>query len=187
MKKMWVIVILASMLVGLLAFHRPPASYSNVNQSRFIISPADGVVKFISEVDLPTQQGLRKYKVIHIFIGVQNVHTQVYPSSGLVLKAEYYPTRTFEDARGNTSENEHLDTYLDNGIVIKQIAGKLARRIVAYHPVGSVVAQGEQLGKITLGSGCELFLPDDQFELAGDLVPGSRVYVGKTVLGGKRL
>lgn len=171
-------------LLLLLYFYRPPPSYSYPLYSTDLVSPADGIVKSIKDVEI-TDLGSdsKQYKVIHIFIGVQNVHTQVYPSNGLIIKAEYSPTKIFNDARGDTSQNERLDTYLDNGIIIRQIAGKIARRIEAYNPVGSIVRQGQQLGRITLGSGCEIFLPNDRFRVSEDIKTGSRVKVGHTIIG----
>lgn len=178
------LIIVIVFLLLLLYFYRPPPSYSYPIYSTDLISPADGVVKSIRDVEI-TDLGAdnKKYKVIHIFIGVQNVHTQVYPSNGLLIKAEYSPTRVFKDARGDTDSNERLDTYLDNGIIIRQIAGKIARRIEAFNPVGSIVRQGQQLGRITLGSGCEIFLPNDRFRVSDNIKVGSTVKVGHTIIG----
>lgn len=191
-------------LLLLLYFYRPPPSYSYPIYSTDLVSPADGIIKSIKDVEImdlgveskksfrlkgrsPYQSKSfeRKYKVIHIFIGVQNVHTQVYPSNGLIIKAEYSPTGIFKDARGDSSQNERLDTYLNNGIIIRQIAGKIARRIEAYNPVGTIVKQGQQLGRITLGSGCQVFLPNDRFRISEDIKTGSRVKVGHTIIGQK--
>ena len=189
-------------LLLLLYFYRPPPDYSYPLYSTDLISPADGIVKSIRDVEImdsgiETKKSFRlkerspyqsksferKYKVIHIFIGIQDVHTQIYPSNGLIIKAEYFPTKIFKDARGNTDSNEHLDTYLDNGIIIRQIAGKIARRIEAYNPVGTSVKQGQQLGRITLGSGCEIFLPKDRFRISENIKTGSGVKVGHTIIG----
>ena len=179
--------IIVFLLLLLLYFYRPPPSYSYPVYSTDLISPADGVVKSIKDIEI-TNMGLkRKYKVIHIFIGIQNIHTQVYPSNGLIIKAEYSPTKIFKDARGDTSQNERLDTYLDNGIIIQQIAGKFARRIEAYNPVGSIVKQGQQLGRITLGSGCQVFLPNDRFRISDNIKVGSIVKVGHTIISNQRI
>lgn len=175
----------------MLLFNRRPASLSRhvaaASGNKAVVSPADGVVKSVQEVT--TTPNGKKYTVVHIFIGIQDVHTQVYPVNGLILKAEYFPTRVFNDARKDTvTENEHLDTHLlvsdgDDEIIVRQIAGKVARRIEAYHPVGTEVVQGQSLGRITLGSGCELYLPKEKF---GVLVKeGDRVKVGSTILARK--
>ena len=177
-----VLAVVAIVLGFLGFFYRPPSSYPGRVSGGLVVSPADGVVKSVQELELLTREGKRKYKVVHIFIGLGDVHTQVYPLDGVILKAEYYPTSVFKNARGDTDENEHMDTYLHNGIVVKQIAGKIARRIETFHPVGSVVKQGEHLGKITLGSGCELYLPIDKFKPRDSVKPGVRVRVGETVI-----
>lgn len=170
----------------MLLFNRRPASLSRhitaAPGNKAVVSPADGVIKSVQEVTTPNG---KKYTVTSIFIGIQDIHTQVYPVNGLILKAEYFPTRVFNDARKDTAtENEHLDTHLLVGggdeIIVRQIAGKVARRIEAYHPVGTEVVQGQSLGRITLGSGCELYLPKEKF---GVLVKeGNKVKVGSTVL-----
>lgn len=159
-------------------FNRPPPNYPPQNGS-VVVSPAEGTVKFIRNTLIDG----KPYHVIHIFISIRDIHTQVYPVNGLILRSEYFPTRVFKDARGNTAENEHLDTYLATSagpILIKQIAGKVARRIEAFHPVGTEVKQGQHLGRITLGSGCELYLPADKFTVI--VKEGSTVKVGLSVV-----
>lgn len=172
----------------MLLFNRRPASLSRhvaAPGNKAVVSPADGVVKSVQEVT--TTPNGKTYTVVSIFIGIQDIHTQVYPVNGLILKAEYFPTRVFNDARKDTvTENEHLDTHLLVGggdeIIVRQIAGKVARRIEAYHPVGTEVVQGQSLGRITLGSGCELYLPKEFKVLVKE---GDRVKVGSTILARK--
>ena len=173
----------------LLIFNRGPPRIDYNFSANDIISPADGVIKYIKDVELSSfglkpETTSKKYKMIHIFIGLSNIHTQVYPSDGLILKAEYSPTGVFKDARGDTNQNEKLDTYLNNGIIIRQIAGILARRIEAYDPVGTNVVRGGELGRITLGSGCEIFLPDN-YRISNEIIAGCNFKVGKTIIANK--
>jgi len=171
--------ILILIIIGLLYFNRPPPSISFQFHPNDIVSPADGVIKEIKRNVIISN---KKYNMIHIYIGLHNIHTQVYPSNGTILSAEYYPTGIFKDARTNTDRNEKLDTRLSNGIIIRQIAGILARRIYAFDTVGTYIRRGDSLGKITLGSGCQLYLPTDQFEISNNAIIGANVSVGKTVL-----
>jgi len=164
-------------------FNRLPPKYSGredteekVSPADAVVSPADGTITYIKDV---TIRG-REYTMIHIYIGLTNVHVQVYPTDGLIVGSEYFPTGVFKDARRDTSKNEKMDTYLDNGIIVRQIAGIIARRIYAFDTVGTVVKRGGLLGKITLGSGCELFLPKDIFKV--DVMNRMNVEVGKTIL-----
>jgi len=175
---LFVLLLLISFTSFIIFFNRPPPRIDSKFGLNDVVSPADGTIKYIQNRVIDG----RKYKMIHIYIGLTNIHTQVYPTDGLLTSATYFPTKVFNDARGNTDKNEKLDTYLDNGIIIRQIAGILARRIHAFDPVGTFVKRSEHLGKITLGSGCEVFLPEDLFRLSKDIIPGRDVKVGETTL-----
>jgi phosphatidylserine decarboxylase len=147
-----------------------------------LVSPADGTVTHIEEVDEPDFPAGRALR-ISIFLSIFNVHVNRVPRSGCVKHVRYFPGR-YLDARNPRSavENEQLWIDLDEWatgrpIRVKQISGAIARRIVCWLKPGDVVTAGERLGMIKLGSRTDVLVP------AG---PGVRVEVniGDKVYGG---
>jgi phosphatidylserine decarboxylase len=127
-----------------------------------VISPADGRVVMVSEVDEPAFIHGRALR-ISIFMNVFNVHVNRYPVSGTVKYVHYNPGRFLSAAREKSSlENEQMSVGLDHDgtrILVRQIAGLIARRIVTYSREGETVGQGERMGIIRFGSRVDVFLP----------------------------
>ncbi|HUQ83853.1 MAG TPA: phosphatidylserine decarboxylase family protein [Gemmatimonadaceae bacterium] len=143
-----------------------------------VIAPADGKVVMITEVDEPTFVHGRSIRV-SIFMNVFNVHVNRYPVSGTVKYVHRNPGK-FMNAASETSslENEQTSVGLEaNGrrILVRQIAGLIARRIHTYSREGERVEQGERMGLIRFGSRVDIFVP-----------PGStvRVKVGDMTVAG---
>jgi len=129
---------------------------------RLVISPADGKVVLIKEVD---EQEFLKEKAIRIsiFMNVFNVHVNRYPVSGIVRLVDRRPGRFMNAAADSASmENEQTAIGIESGsnhILVKQIAGLIARRIVTDAKEGDRVQQGERMGLIRFGSRVDVFVP----------------------------
>jgi len=132
--------------------------------ARVVTSPADGKVVLITEVDEPAFIHGRALRV-SIFMNVFNVHVNRYPVSGTVKYVQYNPGKFLNAAVEKSSlENEQRSVGIESGpyrILVRQIAGLIARRIVTYSREGERVEQGERMGLIRFGSRVDVFLPTD--------------------------
>ena len=131
---------------------------------RVVTSPADGKVVLITEVDEPAFIHGRATRV-SIFMNVFNVHVNRYPVSGTVKCVQYNPGKFLNAAVEKSSlENEQRSVGIESGpyrILVRQIAGLIARRIVTYSREGERVEQGERMGLIRFGSRVDVFMPTD--------------------------
>ena len=127
-----------------------------------VISPADGRVVMITEVDEPAFIHGRALR-ISIFMNVLNVHVNRYPASGTARYVHYNKGKFLHAAAEKASlDNEQMSVGIDAGgrrVLVRQIAGVIARRIVNYTREGEAVEQGERMGLIRFGSRVDLFLP----------------------------
>jgi phosphatidylserine decarboxylase len=149
-----------------------------------LLSPADGTVTHVSEVDEPDFPGGRAFR-ISIFLSVFNVHVNRTPRSGRVTRVQYFPGG-FLDARHPECgvRNEQLWIDLEEAgrpMRVKQVAGAIARRIVCWLKPGDEVKAGERLGMIKFGSRTDLLLPADT-ALDVRVKVGDKVHGGSTVL-----
>jgi phosphatidylserine decarboxylase len=127
-----------------------------------ILAPADGKVVAIAESEEPAfLKGLAVR--ISIFMNVFDCHVNRYPADGTVEYRHYNPGKFLNAAGDKASlDNEQSSIGLQarrGRVLIRQIAGLIARRIVTDHASGTVVAQGQRLGMIRFGSRVDLFLP----------------------------
>jgi len=144
-----------------------------------VVSPADGrviVIKDIYEPDYLKQD----VKQISIFLSVFNVHVNRSPVEGVVESVRYNPGKFHVASVDKASlDNEQTGMVIANGkrrILVKQIAGLIARRIVCYAKPGNAIKTGERYGLIRFGSRVDIFLPKDA-ELKvklGDRIKGAR-------------
>jgi phosphatidylserine decarboxylase len=143
-----------------------------------VTAPADGRVVMITDVDEPTFLHGRALR-ISIFMNVFNVHVNRYPVSGTVRFVHYNPGKFLNAATDKSSlENEQMSVGIEAGatrVLVRQIAGLVARRIVTYSREGERVDQGERLGIIRFGSRVDLFLPTSATAV---------VEVGQTTMAG---
>ena len=150
---------------------------------RLVISPADGRVVHIREVDEPTFMNGPCVRV-SIFMNVFNVHVNRYPVSGTVRHVSYNKGRFVNAAVEKASlENEQMSVGLESGrhrVLVRQIAGLIARRIVTYSRVGDTVEQAARMGIIRFGSRVDVFLPIGTTVRA---TVGQTTTAGSTVLG----
>ena len=127
-----------------------------------VVSPADGKLILITEVDEATFIRGRAIR-ISIFMNVFNVHVNRYPVDGVVKYVHYNKGKFFNAAAEKSSlENEQMSVGIDTGryrILVRQIAGLIARRIVTYSKVGETVKQGDRMGIIRFGSRVDVFIP----------------------------
>lgn len=144
-----------------------------------VVSPADGRVLEVGEETLEGRPGSR----ISIFLSVFNVHVNRSPVAGRIESAEYRPGKFFAAMKARASaENERNVIRLDSGrgpVVVEQIAGWVARRVLLWKPVGARLARGERLGMIRFGSRVELWLPR---EARVTVKPGDNVRGGADVV-----
>lgn len=145
----------------ILQFFRHPNRTIPYNESH-VICPADGKVVVIEEVE-ETEYFKDKRIQVSVFMSPINVHVNRYPISGIVKLMKYHPGLFLVAWHPKSStENERTTCVVDNGhtaILMRQIAGALAKRIVFYPKEGDSVKQGEELGFIKFGSRVDLFLP----------------------------
>ncbi len=147
---------------------------------RVVIAPADGKVVMVTEVNEPTFLGDSATR-ISIFMNVFNVHVNRYPVSGVVGLVERKAGR-FMNAAGASLENEQTSVGIEAGsarVLVRQIAGLIARRIVTYSSKGEHVRQGDRMGLIRFGSRVDVFLPRGA---ALRVKPGDVTFAGVTVL-----
>jgi len=148
-----------------------------------VVSPADGkviVIKDIYEPDYLKQD----VKQISIFLSVFNVHVNRAPVGGEIELVKYNPGKFHVASVDKASlDNEQTAMIITNGtrkILVKQIAGLIARRIVCYAKPGDSIKKGERYGLIRFGSRVDIFLPKDsdiKVKL-GDRVTGAKDIIG---------
>lgn len=158
----WIAFVLwLALAVWVVAFFRDPER-SGQRGDRLIMAPADGKVVGIIETDEPVFFGGRATR-ISIFMNVFNCHVNRYPTDGLIQYRDYNPGKFGHAAAEKSSlDNEQSSVGLGTPwgkVLIRQIAGLIARRIVTDHEVGMNVRQGERMGMIRFGSRVDLFLP----------------------------
>jgi phosphatidylserine decarboxylase len=156
-------VVMIVVAVWVAYFFRDPER-SGERGDRVVISPADGKVVLITEVDEPAFIHGRAMRV-SIFMNVFSVHVNRYPISGTVKYVQYNPGKFLNAAVEKSSlENEQRSVGIESGpyrILVRQIAGLIARRIVTYSREGERVEQGERMGLIRFGSRVDVFMPTD--------------------------
>ena len=142
-------------------FFRDPERTGDRGAS-LIVSPADGKLIMITEVDEPTFIKGRAIR-ISIFMNVFNVHVNRYPVDGVVKYVHYNKGKFFNAAAEKSSlENEQMSVGIETGrhrVLVRQIAGLIARRIVTYSKAGEAVKQGDRMGIIRFGSRVDVFIP----------------------------
>jgi phosphatidylserine decarboxylase len=148
-----------------------------------VISPADGKVVVVKDIYEPTYLK-QDVKQISIFLSVFNVHVNRSPIEGTVELVRYNPGKFHVASVDKASlDNEQTAMVVVNGkqkILVKQIAGLIARRIVCYAKPGDALKAGERYGLIRFGSRVDIFLPKDADVRVnvGDRVKGARDIIG---------
>ena len=159
---LWLLAFVLTVLALWVAYFFRDPERTGDRGDRLAIAPADGKIVLITEVDEPAFVHGRALRV-SIFMNVFNVHVNRYPVSGTVKYVHYNPGKFLNAAVEKSSlENEQMSVGLESGgyrILVRQIAGLIARRIVTYSREGEHVEQGQRMGIIRFGSRVDLFLP----------------------------
>jgi len=190
------ICLLVSKVIGLISilltiwvyyFFRDPDRIS-IQDDSFLVSPADGLISNISEVDGPAELSLenKKFTKISIFMNVFNCHVNRTPVSANVEEIFYKPGKFLNASLDKSSEENERNYYrlkLKDGdeIVIVQIAGLIARRIVTEVKVNQSIEQGERIGMIRFGSRVDVYF--NNRKLLAKL--GQNVVAGESLLAVK--
>ena len=175
---LWLLAFILTLVALWVAYFFRDPERTGARGDQLIIAPADGKVVMVTEVDEPTFVHGRATRV-SIFMNVFNVHVNRYPASGTVKYVHRSPGKFLNAAAAESSlENEQTSVGLEASgqrILIRQIAGLIARRIHTYSREGERVEQGERMGIIRFGSRVDVFVP-----------PASsvRVKVGQTTVAG---
>lgn len=175
---------------GVFLFFRDPERYQP-DDEKAILSPADGRICLICEVEMPDSFGEmeeyrgKKFWRVSVFMSVFNVHVNRLPTAGTVLKKEYIPGKFFNASLDKASKDNERCNYLvkaDNGQVygVTQIAGLVARRIVPQVEEGQHLERIERFGLIRFGSRLDVYLPEG---VKPEVRIGQIMVAGETILG----
>jgi phosphatidylserine decarboxylase len=179
---LWIVSLcLATLAVGMLAFFRDPER-PGPRRPDLVLSPADGKVVDIRMVEEPSYMK-RESMCVSVFLSLFDVHVNRYPVSGAVDHSTYDAGR-FEPAwrRSASHSNERASTGIkteSDPVLVRQIAGLAAKRIVTYAKLGDRVEQGERMGLIRFGSRVDVFVPRNS---TLNVSVGQRAVGGVTVL-----
>ena len=169
-------------------FFRDPERFP-INDEKYLVSPADGKITQIIETNGPKELGLenKKYTRISVFMDVLCCHVNRVPCSGKVEKIFYKPGKYINatlDKSSEENERNYVKLKNSNGneLIIVQIAGMIARRIVCDAKEGDAINQGDRFGIIRFGSRVDLY-----FENYNLLVrTGQNTVAGETLLAIKK-
>jgi len=163
------------------AFFRDPERTAPPDQN-LIVAPADGTVVDVVESDESLVLKTRTRRV-GIFLSIFDVHTNRAPIDGRVIYRQHREGLCLDARRADCSEkNESMTWAFENSritIVVRQITGAIARRIVAWAEIGDELKKGERFGMIRFGSRTELYLPLNAEVL---VKTGDHVLGGSTVI-----
>ena len=163
----YVILVLTLAAYGFIVFFfRSPSRVIEIDDNNMILAPADGHVCVIEPTEEYEYFNGEKMMQVSIFMSLLSVHANWYPISGKVLYTKHHKGRHIAAyLPKSSSENERATTVIEcnNGkkILVRQVAGALARRIVTYAAPNHDCSINEHLGFIKFGSRVDLFLPMD--------------------------
>ena len=147
-----------------------------------IVSPADGKIIKIKEFEDPKTK--EKLRLVSIFLSVFNVHSNRMPVDGLIKNVDYIKGDFLAAFDHKASEqNERTEIYIEarfGSMVVKQIAGLVARRILCYAKKNEKMLIGDRLGFIRFGSRTDIILPND---VTLNVELDQKVYGGQTIIG----
>jgi phosphatidylserine decarboxylase len=165
-------------LILVLLFFRDPMRNAAHDPSS-IVSPADGKVIQIRQV----QDGMDSWNLLSIFMSPLNVHINYAPVEGRVLEVTHRRGSFVRADRSDASACNESNTLVIQGqkirVIMKQIAGILARRIVCYSREGDVLKSGQKIGLIQFGSRVDLYLP---ISIEMNVKIGDKVRGGASIL-----
>ena len=159
-----------------------------IGDDNYLVSPADGEIIKVEEVDGPKEVGLenKKFTKVSIFMNVFDCHVNRIPCSGEIQEIKYIAGKFLNASLDKASEDNERNYYkiknnFDEEIVVVQIAGLVARRIVTESSEGEKLEQGSRIGMIRFGSRAELYFENykplvkvDQKTIAGETLIAKR-------------
>ena len=155
-----------------------------INDENYLVSPADGEVIKVEEVNGPRELGLenKSFKKISIFMNVFDCHVNRIPCSGKIDEILYKPGKFFNASLDKASEDNERNYYKikdhqNNDIIVVQIAGLVARRIICESNKGQDLKQGDRIGMIRFGSRADVYY--ENYE--------PLVKIGQTAIAGETL
>mgnify|MGYP001266521376 CR=1 FL=1 len=156
-----------------------------INDNSYLVSPADGLVTDISEINGPEELGLEnnKYTRISIFMNVFNCHVNRTPTEGKVEEIFYKPGKFFNASLDKASKENERNYYKilstkGEEVIIVQIAGLIARRIICEVSKNQNLKQGDRIGMIRFGSRVDIFFKNKKILTK----PGQNVVAGESLL-----
>jgi phosphatidylserine decarboxylase len=180
--------LLVGLTVWVAAFFRDPVRTTPVDP-KLIVAPADGLVTMITRTGPPpelAEAGLSgEFTRVSIFMSVFDVHINRSPIAGRIRKIAYVAGKFLNadlDKASEDNERQHFLVERDDGVMIgfTQIAGLVARRILAFVKEGDTVSAGERIGLIRFGSRVDVYLPAGT---GSQVLLGQRTIAGETVIG----
>jgi phosphatidylserine decarboxylase len=177
----WLALLFVALILYTFAFFRDPERVAP-NEANAVVAAADGVVADIIEIE-ETEVLKQTARRVGIFLSVFDVHTNRAPIEGRVTYRQHHEGLCL-DARSPdcSGKNEAMTWAFENPratLVVKQLTGAIARRIVGWSKVGDELKKGERFGMIRFGSRTEVYLPLDATVLVR---VGDRVVGGATVI-----
>ena len=159
-----------------------------INDDNYLVSPADGEVIKVEETDGPKELNLenKKFKKISIFMNVFDCHVNRIPCKGIIEEILYKPGKFFNASFDKASDENERNYYKikdanNNDIIVVQIAGLVARRIVCESTKNQELNQGDRIGMIRFGSRADVY-----YENYEPLVKvGQKAISGETLLARK--
>ncbi len=169
-------------------FFRDPERFP-INDENYLVSPADGMISKITETNGPTELGLekKKYTRVSIFMNVFNCHVNRIPCSGKINKIFYKPGKYINaslDKASEENERNYVTVINSNGeeLILVQIAGLIARRIVCEIKENDEIKQGDKFGMIRFGSRVDLYFENYQLMVQQN----QRTIGGETIIAKKK-
>ena len=180
----WLLVLVT---IWVATFFRDPVRTTPTDPN-LIVAPADGLVTMITRVPAPPELAgdlSGEFTRVSIFMSVFDVHINRSPIAGTIRKIAYIPGKFLNadlDKASEDNERQHFLVEREDGVKIAftQIAGLVARRIMAFVAEGDRVAAGERIGLIRFGSRVDVFLPAGT---GSQILLGQRAIAGETILG----
>ena len=169
-------------------FFRDPERFP-INDKNYLLSPADGLVSQITEVNGPIELGLenKKFTRVSIFMNVFDCHVNRIPSSGKIDKIFYKPGKYINasfDKASEENERNYVKMTNSNGdeLILVQIAGLIARRIVCEIKENDEIKQGNKFGMIRFGSRVDLYFHNHQLMVNKN----QKTIAGETIIARKK-
>jgi len=175
----WLTTALVVLPIAVALFFRDPERRPPTTAD--VLAPADGTVMHAGPAR-PDEAPPGQWQQISIFLSLLDVHINRTPVTGRVTRAEYHPGQFLPAYRTDAWKNEHSEIWIDAGgrnIVVRQIVGVLARRVVCRVKAGERLTAGDRIGLMKFGSRMDVFMPVETTLL---VEKGRQVRAGETLM-----